>query len=376
MINVVDIVRKGDEHRTIILPTFQSLIDNELINRAWLSQDSTTLEELNSLLKKRTTTIDVSSKWIYRWIISTLFTMYIVIRSKITNTDMLFLSASPLQTLVIMILSIYKSSRSRANVFMHGELSYLSQSRGVGRTIGRYLLNLCLRHGHKFNIQFIILTYPVYRKICEIFGEQTNIKYIEFPTYPSSFKILKNEKKKIRIGSFGVHSGEKNSHLIYNLAEILYKKQTNIEIVTIGTAYKDFQYDQHCAVTHILRGNVQKNLIPRDEFINEVKKLDIALTFYGNTMSSEFIPSGVFNECINYNIPIAGIRSGYLSYYFEKYGNIGILANDINQLAEKICRISDDVDIIFQFKVNLEEMSRDMNYINFSKNLKNIINDK
>jgi hypothetical protein len=91
MIYVVDLIRRGDEHRTTNHPSLQVLAENKLIKHLWISYDSTSFNDLELKQDFSTTHIRVSSDKKYRWITSTLLTIAILLKSKKNSTDVIFL---------------------------------------------------------------------------------------------------------------------------------------------------------------------------------------------------------------------------------------------------------------------------------------------
>jgi len=51
------------------------------------------------------------------------------------------------------------------------------------------------------------------------------------------------------------------------------------------------------------------------------------------------IPSGVFFDCIHWNIPVLSVDNQNFSLYFKKYGDLGFMASDITDLAAIVQRI-------------------------------------
>lgn len=375
MLYIVDIVRKGDEHRTTNLPTLQALNDSGLINHIWISSNSTSYQLLIDPRNFHITKVCVSSTWFYRWISSTFLTFFILIKAFVNKSNIFFLSSTPLHTLFISFFSIITARRCKYYVFLHGELSYLSEPKGLGRKFGKLLLHTALGKFPSSNIIFITLAYPVYSQVSKIFGN-LKLQNIELPTEEAAPKIKARESSKLRIGSFGVHSFDKNSHFIYDLAKRLESINQKIEIVTIGIANADFSYDQHPSVLHFCRGNISGELVERKLFIEQIKSLDMALIFQGNSPKYQFISSGVFNDCVNYCIPIAGISSSYINYYVSKYGELGVTAKSLDSLAKIIGEVVDGRRSLESYRMNMLSLNRELCYTEFKKKIASIISEE
>jgi hypothetical protein len=374
MVYVVDIVRRGDEHRSTNLPTIQALNDSNLISRIWISIDSTSYLNLKGPRNFISNLIHVRNDWMYRWLSSTLLTLSILCKSARTSTDILFLSATPLQSLLISVTSLFTKKRCKYFVFLHGELSYLAEQNGLGRKIGGLFLRIVLRRTVPFNVYHVVLAFPVYIQVLKLY-KNSNLRSLEIPTEGLSRKLVGVKASKLRIGSFGVHCADKNSGLIYELARRLARLKDKIEIVTIGVAHIDFQYDQHPQVSHLCRGRTNGELISHDLFVQQVKTLDLALIFYSNSEKYKFISSGVVNDCINYGIPVAGLYSEYLEFYQRRHGDIGLIRESLDELAEGICSLAENPALIERYKENIIKINRELCYSEFKQNVYSIIND-
>lgn len=374
MINVVDINRKGDEHRTTIHPTLQALNDANLICNLWISIDSTSYTNLKGNRNFEVNLVNVRGTWIYRWITSTIITTFILFKSIVRSTDVFFLSASPLQNLLISIFSIFTKGRCAYTIFLHGELSYLVNPQGFGQKIGKFFLSLSLQKSAPFKVRQVTMAYPIYIQLFKLFGN-SRLTNLELPTEDRDINPKVGNSSKLRIGSFGVHCADKNSHYIYELAKKLSHFDGIIEIVTIGIAHKDFCYGQDPFVAHLCKGTTKGELIDRYTFINQVKLLDMALIFYGESPKYKFISSGVFNDCINYAIPVACLQSDYIAFYMSEYGELGLMGNDLDQLAQGIASVASDKQKLEIYKNNILKLNRAVRYSNFKRSIYSLINE-
>jgi hypothetical protein len=375
MIYVVDLIRRGDEHRTTNHPSLQVLAENKLIKHLWISYDSTSFNDLELKQDFSTTHIRVSSDKKYRWITSTLLTIAILLKSKKNSTDVIFLSTTPLHNFLISLFSRYTKNQSKFFIYVHGELSYLIEANGIGRRLGKYFLNYSLKNSAINNTVHITLAYPVYKQVCQLYKFNNKLRNLEIPTRQYIQKFRPTNSGKLKVGSFGVHCADKNSQLIYTLANNLENYKDIVEIVTIGAAHKDFHYDQHPMVKHLCRGDAGISLIPREIFIEQICSLDLALIFYGSSRKYEFVSSGVFSDCVNHCIPFAGLQSHYLSYYIEKYGELGLVRDNLVDLSKEIITIAKNRKRIALFQDNLMALNKELNYSNFKNNLISIIKE-
>lgn len=379
---IVDLLRRGDEHGNINIPIISVLAENQLAERVWISHDSTS----NSIIEKNKNIsiqhINVIASKKYKWITSTLLTAKILFYAKKKESSIFFLSATPLQNLIISILSLFRKNGARHYILLHGELSYLINPVGFGRRLGKFFLEASFKILPFANVYQITLAYPVFKAIKKIYELDKNLINFEIPIQSYTQPVLERfsetgdvykKTRKLRIGSFGVHSRDKSSHLIYDLANHLKNYSDRIEIVTIGVAHADFNYDQQSMVKHFCKGSLSDALIPRDLFLDEIRKLDFALFFYGNSPQYEMVSSGVFSDCVNLGIPFAGISNNYLNHYIDKYGSIGFVRNSVGELAEEIINISMDNFEISHFKEKLMAIRDERSYAKFEIQLLEIL---
>jgi hypothetical protein len=374
MVNIVDLIRRGDEHGNINIPIIRILAEQKIAKHIWISSDSTSNQFLLKNHEGSVTQIKVYSTKKYKWITSTLLTLKILNRGRKKEIGTLFLSTTPLHNLLITAYTLIKKSNVRNYVLLHGELTYLINPIGIGRRLGKFFLDITFKILPFSNTTQVTLAYPVFAALNKKYHIDRKLINLEQPTETIDYVMeLRNKNRKLRIGSFGVHSKDKNSQLIYDLANHLENNYEQFEIVTIGVANTDFIYDQHPMVKHYCRGSLNNALIPRRLFIEEVKKLDIALFFYGDSPQYEMAASGAFIECFNSGIPFLALSSNYLNHYIDKYGEIGFVGNSLAELAAELNNISKDDSIIEVYKKHLKAARDDRTYEKFKDQLLKIL---
>ena len=374
MYYIVDLLRRGDEHGNINIPIIRALVNNQSSGRAWLSQDSTASALLPRTEKYPLTRIEILSTKKYKWITSTLLTIKILFQARKKNYSIVFLSTTPLHNFLITTSTIMRKNDAKHYVFLHGELSYLVSPNGLGRILGKIFLDLTFRILPFSNTTQITLAYPVFRELKKRYRLNCNVANLEMPIENSNLNaVLKRRMRKLRIGSFGVQCRDKKSHLIYELADLLQKNSDEFEILTIGVAHSDFEYDQHPIVKHRCRGSLESSLAPKESFIEEVKELDFALFFYGGNPQYELVSSGAFIDCINYCIPFAALESGYFAHYIEKYGEIGIVKKSLSELAVELVKMLKDYSVVSKYKENLRALRGERGLDRFERQFLNIL---
>lgn len=365
----VDIVRQGPEHLTINSSVISALIYEHKLSRLIVSDTSSLLNtNLDGVDIER---VEISSSKIFRWIISNFLTIKYINLAHRKNCNLIFMSATPINYLIINLLSIFTSSKISIYIITHGELGYLKVPNGFGQNIGALLLKLAFKLNSFSNVKYICLGFPIYKQLLNIFPILIkNLKSIEIPAFVYSLKSVSNQhimlKNKIKIGTFGVLSADKCSSRIYDLAKRLpgecFKK---IELATIGISEGDFKFGQSKFISHSCNESIDGQLIPTDTFISQVKTLDWVLMFTGDSPKYELISSGVFSDCINFEVPIIAIKSNILEEYFKYYGDLGILCDDISEMANVIQDIAVGKVLSEEFLINIKNAKNSISIENF-----------
>jgi hypothetical protein len=373
----VDVVRQGPEHFTINSPVISALTYEHKLSRLIVSDISSLLNaNLEGVYIDR---VKVSSSKIFRWIFSNFITIKYIYLAYINHCNLIFLSATPINYLIINILSIFTSTRISTHIITHGELGYLKVPNGFGQNIGAILLKFSFYLNSYSNVNYICLGFPIYNQLLNVFpGLRKHLNSLEIPSsgflHNSSLNQNSIPQKKIKIGSFGVLTEDKCSSKIYDLARRIplecYKK---IELATIGISTGNFKFGESDFITHSCNESKDGQLIPADTFISQVKSLDWALMFTGESPKYELISSGVFSDCINFEIPIIAIKSNILDDYFKLYGDLGILCKNISEMSEVIKDIACGKILTGEFIKNIKNAKNDISVDNFIHKLNELL---
>lgn len=151
---------------------------------------------------------------------------------------------------------------------------------------------------------------------------------IDHPCLYNGERKLVNNDTVLKLGAIGVASEQKKSQYIFDIGdEILRKKRSDIELEIIGKILPN--------IYKYLRPGVvfsqENNMLDQETFDNKITALDFSLFFYDNTYY-ELCASGAFFDALNHEIPILGLKNDFFEYYFNKYGAMGYLFDDVEQL--------------------------------------------
>ncbi|MCR9636265.1 hypothetical protein NB491_09785 [Vibrio alginolyticus] len=344
---VVDLIRKENEHHVFnseMVKYFDSC--GECL--FYLDEKSSSISNIkeDSKVKK----IHVKCSQAYFWVFSNLLLFSILIKNG-REKHYAFLSATPLQYILLSIIS--KLFRVKVSIFMHGELGYLKEANGFGQSIGSKFIDLAFNLTSRVN--FIAINAFIYDNLVDLYPS-TKFLHIEHPIQDSPNVRLKNLRDKKNIfGAFGIQSSNKRSEKIYEISSLLPDEFfSNNILTTVGVSDESFSYDLNERVEHRCRGTLKECLIPFDEFMANVKDIDFVLFFSENDSRYELTPSGVFSDCIALNKPIIAIKTSMLISYFEKYGELGYLCENIEDMVEKIINIAQEEECLKTIKLNLD----------------------
>jgi hypothetical protein len=160
----------------------------------------------------------------------------------------------------------------------------------------------------------------------------------------------------------------KNTHYIFDLAKRFEKeiseKKLKFEIVgKVSSDVLSFKNDLVDIFT-------ENQFISSDVFENKVETSDFFIYFFESNTIYDLSPSGTFFDAIKYNKPILSLKNPFFNHYFNRFGNIGYLCDDLIQMKEVIQNILDNFDInVYELQkrnLNLAKESLDISYISNS----------
>lgn len=346
---VIDLIRKNNEHHVFNFETVSSICYWEPDSVFYLDSNSSSIGAVKNHEKIKY--LEVKQGKRYFWIISILWLVKILLSNIKDKQRVVLLSATPLMYMVCSLLSY--CLRFDVLIFMHGELGYISSSHGVGKKIGKFLLLGALKL--KTKVKFIAINEYIFNCLKSRF-KKANFDFVEHPLQAIDVRVTRLEVDSIHsnfltVGSFGIHSREKNSHLIYSLAEkIDFNRYPDVRLVTIGVSSGSFDYDVNSHVNHSCRGHLNTSLIPKDELFDKVKNLDFAIFFNGMDSSYDLVPSGIFADCIALELPIISLKNKKMEFFFNKYGKGGLLCEDVSDMANVIMHLSQCPEEIKKYK--------------------------
>ena len=285
-----------------------------------------------------------------------------------------FLSVIPLTHFYIKLINNFFSYK--ITIFLHGELEAFKKNSLLPSHKYYYSIACKAVQILNNNFNYIVLGESIFKNLNKIIKTE-NISYIDHPySFDETYHIDKNNKI-ISFGSVGkAIIGEKNSHLIFKLADFIKNNSIsniyNSKFTIVGTLSKDLL---SCSNNYV-DFNEQEVMLSNVEFETKILMLDFVLFFY-NSDSYKYTASGAFFDCVKYEIPFIAIKNDFFNYYQGKYGPIGYLEDDYESLEKRIVlilntSIEDINKEINVFKNNLRTMKVTLkkNTNNFFENIK------
>ena len=308
------------------------------------------------------------------WVVSEFRNVFnVMLDANFSKSNVLFLSVTSVTLIAIKLLS-FRSNR-RIYIVVHGILeSIIRKPDGVLRKL--YWFKNYFAYLNISNIKYILLGKYIESNTLNIIPKLKN--------YTCSLELPYNLNKpkdagglepieKLVFASAGVATISKGSHQFFNLAQdILQKyKLTNVEFFYIGYFIdkRMNKFVNNCV------GLPSKDA-PLDEinYQNYFLRVNFIILFYPQD-SYKLTYSGVFLDAVKFETPIIAIRNDFFTYYFDKYGDLGWLCDDYNEVLRMVVKLSDYVDPedLKKFNGNFQKVKSDLSVNSLSITLRNIL---
>ncbi|MGY3211144.1 hypothetical protein [Mucilaginibacter sp. HD30] len=270
----------------------------------------------------------------------------------------------PTGHLFLNLLLIFKRTKKKHVIVLHGELEYLKakKSNRFRFVLGK-ILKIALNISKK-NVEYIVLGDRIKENLFAYVNNDLADSLVSI-VHPYNYKsnhavanTIKTINSPVTFGAVGTQMLIKNSQNIFHLAsKIKNQIQTRqINLVTIGMVLPEIEPYDNKLVNHIY----PHSFVPTNIFDEQLEKLDFALFFYDNE-AYKLCASGAIFEMINANIPIISIHNDYFDWLFSLYGYMGFLCRDLNEMEAVVLSIlkgqrNNEIDNIHRnisnFKIN------------------------
>ena len=256
------------------------------------------------------------------------------------NSELIVIaSAFPFTALVLNFFSwIFKR---KIIVCLHGDIGVLSLNRNkITTVVYKYIVRLFFRTRQE-NMMLLFYGKTIEERLFKKFPKfkKHNTISIDHPYNYDSELVVDNFNKLnyVTIANIGTGLMNKNSHLLYQIAELQTNnvKSKKVKFIQIGNVSPEVMSYSNKYVD-ILNNN---DFIPFDVFEKNIIKANYFVYFFKENSLYDLCPSGTFFDAIKYKKPIISLRNPFFEYYFEKLGNIGYLCDSIEEMNEIIDKI-------------------------------------
>lgn len=156
---------------------------------------------------------------------------------------------------------------------------------------------------------------------------------------------MDNTDKHIRVGIPGAITQQRGGRQLKKILEGI--KNDDICIYALSTCSENIENE------HFVKLNKDNSLMPFEQYSNYVKSMDMMLLLY-DVDSYKLTASGAVLEAIWNEKPVVALSNMYFSYLFNKFGQLGELASDVESLIGILNNIHDMDYFDCHYKVNLK----------------------
>lgn len=156
----------------------------------------------------------------------------------------------------------------------------------------------------------------------------------------------------IHVGTVGVLNKYKGSDNYIELINRL-KSDKRIKFSIVGQIQNDLDTFKQL---NVKTATSPDRMIPFEEFKKMTEELDYILLLYP-TDTYKAIASGAFLDTLRFNKPLIGLSTAYFEYFFQKYGEVGTLVSNIDEMADVIKTLPSKEYPIYDYSGILSRLS-------------------
>lgn len=325
-ISFFDVVNTNESHREFNEGVYQKHQISNLNVKFYLHKNSNTLRNNNCRVDLKFLPFNLSSM-MYRWVFVNIVILVICIKNY--NKKIVFLHLAPLSQFVVCLCAIFMTFPPK--FYMHGELSYLVKTTGLGQRIGSRVLRFLLRE-HFSGVQKIVLS----RQILRTLQSETTVNFelCKYEAQKITRDIVFQDYDIVRGSSIlitGIISRHKNALLANELIKntSFRQKHTLTVIGKFDGSLSEDDFDDNIQVVNT------RTFIPQERYIRMLKEANAVFIPQLFSKSYSFVYSGMLETCLRTGTPIITRRTNYLSELEAKFGKIGILIDEPEELVTR-----------------------------------------
>jgi hypothetical protein len=285
---------------------------------------------------------------------------YIFLVAKRQNTNIFLLSITSASLLASKIFGF--GLRFKIYIVVHGILETINRRPNSLLAklfwFRRYFIN-----GNFNNLKYILNSKFVEMNVLALFPLlKDHIRSIELPYIFENYdrKEYNNPVDTVLFSGAGVAAVSKGSHLFFKLAkDVLSRKNLqNIKFMYIGH-FVDKKMEMY--INECVQVPSKDKPLDKSVYQTNIMKTDFLVFFYPKDLYN-FTVSGVFYDAIRFEKPIIAIKTDFFSYYFDKYGDLGWLCEDYNEVVNLVEELSKSInfDKLKQISLNYRKLKEDL----------------
>jgi hypothetical protein len=288
-----------------------------------------------------------------------------------------YLSISPFTSCVFHKF-IYDNSY-RARIVLHGDLEFIR----LNTTRLRNYLGRCLRMAFRSaskNLSYIVLDHLIKKNLVKT-GLINAGRIISLPhpyIFNDHFLNYNDENAPVippvHIGMIGVASMEKNSQLLFGLADRLRNEclsgKVIFTIIGKNENISDAYQNEYVEIVG------KEGMVTRPVFEQQIGSIHFSIFFYSNE-AYQLSSSGALLDAIEFEKPLIALRNDLFESIFSEAGEIGYLCNSVDEMYDLIIRFSGgnmDIDRYNSMKGNMRKYKSNTTLDILSKQLASELN--
>lgn len=241
---------------------------------------------------------------------------------------------------LLCLITLFSLKKEKHLIVLHGELEMLKKA---NRRKSEIFLGCILQSAIRISperIKYLVLGDIIKTHLSTYFSNRILKRVISILhpyVYPQFVTNSICSGQPLIFCSIGTQMLAKNSHYIFELADHfkLAGQHQLVVFKTLGKVLPEINKYKNNNVQHLYA----QDFVPQEKFDIEIKKNDFVLFFYDNN-SYQLCASGAVFEAIKYNLPIVSIYNDYFGWLFNKYGDMGFLCTNVEEMKLLIEKIS------------------------------------
>ena len=228
-------------------------------------------------------------------------------------------------------------------VFCHGEMEFIASDVKKNGILSQCLCKLCRQFFLNIKLKisttlyFAVIGDSVAKNLTALLPTNFKNKFfaLDHPYIFNKVKINDRVQSKVlTVGTCGSINISKGILQLVKFSNLCHQRGLNINILHIGVVANCLEELLESGVT---LPSVNSPL-SREQYNKYISELDYFLYFYGSD-NYKITASGAILDAIAAEKPIIALKNDYFQYIFNKFGEIGILCNSVEEMVDAIVKI-------------------------------------